>query len=334
MSPEEQVKELALDCGFDLCGIASLSSPPPVLKEIETWLARGRQADMGWMERQAEKRQNPQLVLPGAQSLICVALVYNTDAPYSTDVFPMHDGVQTRPEGNENKGWISRYAWGDDYHKVMARKLDNLETALRENIDGQARYRSYCDTGPISEKVWAAAAGLGWQGKNTNLINQRVGSWFFLAEILTTLNLEPDAPGLDHCGTCTRCLDACPTQAFPRAYELDAARCISYLTIEKRGDLPDEFLQSLGANVYGCDICQDVCPWNGKRVLGRETAFESRPGLMNPELSDLKNLDDAGFAARFKGSPIKRTKAAGLRRNAALAAQSGPPLRSADTRKS
>ena len=321
MRSEEKIKQLAREAGFDLCGIASLASPPAALQELKTWLARGRHADMAWLERQAEKRLDPALILSGAQSLICVGLIYNTDQPYSTEVFPL--AGQDRPEAPEGKGWISRYAWGEDYHAVMARRLAVLERALRTEVDSRADYRSYCDTGPISEKAWAAAAGLGWQGKNTNLINQKIGSWFFLAEILCTLPLEPDPPALDHCGNCTRCLDACPTGAFPKAYELDASRCISYLSIEKKGELPGEFQGALGANVYGCDICQDVCPWNRTRVLGHEPAFEARPGLLGPDLSELRNIDDAAFAARFKDSAIKRTKAAGLRRNASLAARSG-----------
>jgi epoxyqueuosine reductase len=319
MDSEEKIKRLAREAGFDLCGIASLASPPEALKGLTAWLDLGRHGDMAWMERQAEKRLDPDKVLPGARSLICVGLVYNTDQPYSTDVFPMAGRAQTRPQDGESKGWISRYAWGDDYHSVMGRKLAVLEQSLRTEIDGRAGYRSYCDTGPVSEKVWAAAAGLGWQGKNTNLINQELGSWFFLAEILSTLDLAPDPPAPDHCGTCTRCLDACPTQAFPKAYELDAGRCLSYLTIEKRGELPPELLASVGANVYGCDICQDVCPWNRTRVLGRETAFQARPGLVAPALPELEAMDDASFAARFKGSAMQRTKAAGLRRNAAAA---------------
>lgn len=321
MSPEDKIKQLAREAGFELCGIASLSSPPERLASIGPWLAKGRHAEMAWMERQAEKRLDPSKVLAGARSLICVGLLYNTDQAYSTDLFPMRGMEQTQPADREGSGWISRYAWGEDYHRVMQRKLADLEQGLREEIDGQAAYRAYCDTGPISEKAWAAAAGLGWQGKNTNLINRDLGSWLFLGEILTSLELSPDPPALDHCGTCTRCLDACPTQAFPKAYELDAARCISYLTIEKRGDLPPDLSEKLGSNVYGCDICQDVCPWNHGRVLGHEAAFDPRPGLVNPDLAILEGLSDQAFSDRFKDSAIRRTKAAGLRRNAALAAR-------------
>jgi epoxyqueuosine reductase len=322
--PEDKIKRLALEAGFELCGIASADAAPPALKDLQTWLAQGRHADMAWMERQAEKRLDPGKVLPGTRSLICVGLVYNTDHPYSTDAFPMDGRTQTRGPEARDKGWVARYAWGEDYHAVMARKLAALEKALRAEIDAHASYRAYCDTGPVSEKVWAAAAGLGWQGKNTNLINAKLGSWFFLGEILSSLALEPDPPALNHCGNCTRCLDACPTQAFPRAYELDAGRCLSYLTIEKKGELPQDLRAALGANVYGCDICQDVCPWNGKRVLGRETAFEPRPGLVAPSLDELGSLDEEGFAARFKDSAVRRTKASGLRRNVEAAKHTAP----------
>ncbi|MGH7443025.1 MAG: tRNA epoxyqueuosine(34) reductase QueG, partial [bacterium] len=238
----------------------------------------------------------------------------------STDLF-YPDGRPREPAlDGEGRGWISRYAWGEDYHRVLARRLETLEKNLREQVDAEAGYRSYCDTGPISEKAWAASAGLGWQGKHTNIINQKLGSWLFLAEILTTLDLRPDTPATDHCGSCTRCLDACPTQAFPKAYELDATRCISYLTIEKRGTIPPELADSLGANVYGCDICQDVCPWNRSRVLSTEPVFEARPGLTAPSLNALLALDEATFAQSFKDSAIRRTKVTGLRRNTTLAA--------------
>jgi len=324
MSPEDKVKQLAREAGFELCGIASLASPPERLAHLLPWLERGLQGDMAWMREQAPKRLDPGKVLDGARSLICVGLVYNTAQPYSTDAFPLDGRRQTRPADGDGRGWISRYAWGEDYHRVMARRLADLERGLREEIDGLAGYRAYSDTGPISEKAWAAAAGLGWQGKHTNLINQSLGSWFFLGEILTTLELRPDAPVADHCGSCTRCLDACPTQAFTRAWELDASRCISYLTIEKRGEFPADLVDGLGANIYGCDICQDVCPWNRARVAGGEPAFEPRPGLVAPQLDALKDIDDAAFAARFRHSAIKRTKASGLRRNAA-AADRRPP---------
>lgn len=319
MSPEDKIKQLAEEAGFQLCGIASLSQAPAGLGHLTGWLEQGRHGGMGWMERQAEKRLDPTKILPGAKSLICVGLVYNTAHPYSTDVFPMEGRVQTRPKGTEGKGWISRYAWGDDYHKVMEKKLAAFEAAVKAELDDDAQYRSYSDTGPISEKEWASATGLGWRGKHTNLINQEHGSWFFLGELLTSLELVPDQPARDLCGTCTKCIDACPTVAITAPYELDARRCLSYLSIEHKGPVPEEFAASFGANVYGCDICQDVCPWNHKRLTGHEAAFEPRPGLMMPDLDELAALDEAAFNERFKGSAMRRTKHAGLQRNIALA---------------
>jgi epoxyqueuosine reductase len=314
---EAAIKEAAHAAGFELCGIAALGSPPAHLQALVPWLEKGLHGSMAWMERQAEKRLDPAKIMPGAKSLICVGLVYNTDHPYSTDVFPLDGRTQQRPPGTEAKAWITRYAWGEDYHRVMERKLKALQQELSRQHP-RARFLSYADTGPISEKAWAARAGLGWQGKHTNVINQGMGSWFFLGELLTDLELLADAPAPDLCGTCTRCLDACPTQALT-AYQLDATRCLSYLSIEAKGDLPEHLASVLGANVYGCDICQDVCPWNRGRILTQDAAFEPRPGLLAPDLDDLASLDDETFNLRFHQSAIRRTKAAGLRRNTKLA---------------
>jgi epoxyqueuosine reductase len=310
---EARIKEAARDAGFELCGIASLAAPPAHLDALVPWLDKGLHGSMAWMERQAAKRLDPTKIMPGARSLICVGLVYNTDHPYSTDVFPMDGRTQTRGAGTQDQAWISRYAWGEDYHRVMERKLEALRKALQPLHPG-ATFRAYADTGPISEKAWAAQAGLGWQGKHTNVINQDLGSWFFLGELLTDLQLQPDAPANDLCGSCTRCIDACPTQALT-SYQLDATRCLSYLSIELKGDLPQHLGSALGANVYGCDICQDVCPWNRGRVLAQEPAFEPRPGLVAPSLQDLAGMDDDDFNLRFQHSAMRRTKAAGLRRN-------------------
>ncbi len=306
-SLEDRVKTLALSAGFDLCGIASLNSPPVHLDKLEGWLERGLHGDMDWMQRQVEKRQDPTKVLAGAKSVICVALIYNTAHPYSTDPAVAESG----------NAWISRYAWGDDYHAVLDKKLEALEIQLK-TLAPEAHFKRYVDTGPISEKAWAAQAGLGWQGKHTNVINQEIGSWFFLGELLCTLDLVPDQPAADLCGSCTRCLDACPTQAFTQAYELDAKRCLSYLSIEQKGDIPEEFHAGMGYNLYGCDICQDVCPWNRSRVTGHEIAFEPRLGLLSPEVDTLLDISDEDFSLRFKNSAIKRTKASGIRRNATI----------------
>jgi epoxyqueuosine reductase len=317
MSTETEVKQAAQLAGFELCGVASLAAPPAHLEALVPWLEKGLHGSMAWMERQAQKRLDPTKIMPGAKSLICVGLVYNTDHPYSTDVFPMQGRIQTRKPGGDDQAWISRYAWGEDYHRVMERKLKALQQALQQ-AHPNARFLSYADTGPISEKAWASQAGLGWQGKHTNVINQDLGSWFFLGELLTDLDLLPDGPTHDLCGTCTRCLDACPTQALI-PYQLDATRCLSYLSIEAKGDLPGHLASVLGANVYGCDICQDVCPWNRGRIVTQETAFQPRPGLLAPRLEDLADMDDETFNLRFHQSALRRTKAAGLRRNVGLA---------------
>jgi epoxyqueuosine reductase len=350
---EARLKALALEAGFDLAGIASLSAPPPDLGKLDAWIQAGYHATMAWIPKQRDKRLDPTLVLPGAKSMLCVGLIYNTDHPYSTDVNPSKQNASPSPEGggrgpsaeqhpadgrvgSEGKPTqpcISRYAWGDDYHDVMDRKLAALETALRLEFGPDLKSRHYSDTGPIAEKAWAAAAGLGWVGKHTNLINQAKGSWFFLGEILLDLELQPDPPAPDLCGSCTRCLDACPTQAFPQAGVLDANKCLSYLSIEHRGPIPPEYQAAMGLNLYGCDICQDVCPWNKGRLLGPHSApFEPRPGLQPVDLARVEALDDAGFAALFKGSAMKRTKRAGLQRNAAVvrenlskASRPGPP---------
>ncbi len=266
---------------------------------------------MGWIVKQRDKRLDPALVLAGAQSMLCVALIYNTARPYSTDL--------------PGQPWVSRYAWGEDYHQVMERKLKALEANLHQALGTPFESRRYCDTGPIAEKAWAAAAGLGWIGKHTNLINQAKGSWFFLGEILLTLDLTPDPLAPDLCGTCTRCLDACPTQAFPQPGVLDAGRCLSYLSIEHRGPIPAEFEAAMGANLYGCDICQDVCPWNRQRILGTEPAFEARPGLQPVDLDALEALDEDGFRGAFKGSAMRRAKPEGLRRNAVIVRKNTSP---------
>ncbi len=280
-----------------------MESPPLALKNLEAWLAKGHAGDMAWLERQKEKRLDPTLVLPGAKSVISVGLVYNTDRPYSTET---------------SQPWVSRYAWGDDYHGVMKEKLSELEALLKKELPSPLNMRSYSDTGPVSEKAWAAASGIGWIGKNSNLINPKLGSWFFLGEILTDLDLAPDQPAEDLCGSCDRCIKACPTQAFSADYELDARRCISYLTIEKRGAIPEEFHEAIGLNLYGCDICQDVCPWNHWKLTGQHAAFAPRPENWDPDVEKLKNISDEEFARVYHGSAIKRSKAEGMRRNAAI----------------
>ncbi len=265
------VCERARSIGFDLCGIAD----PDALNELAhlpEWLARGYAGEMKYLHD--PRRADPKLVLPGMRSLIVVALNYNSPQPHSVDV-AKHRGLE------DARGWISRYAWGDDYHEVIDRKLEALLAGMREEFAEPFEARAYVDTGPIVERVAAKYAGLGWLAKNTCLINQRLGSWLFLGVILTTLDLAPtvgpvEPPPADLCGRCTACLDACPTQAFPEPYVLDARRCISYLTIELRGAIPPDVREAIGQAVFGCDICQDVCPWNRKAAVTNAPEFAPR----------------------------------------------------------
>jgi epoxyqueuosine reductase len=299
-----RVKELALEVGFDLVGVAS-ADPPAHLDFFAEWVARGYAGEMAYLHGQVERRSSLRAAFPWARSLVCVGVQYDTPHAYSTAAPP-------------GRGWISRYAWGDDYHDVLKALLERLVARLRDEI-GLLQARTYVDTGPVVERAWAAAAGLGAWGKNTCLLHPEHGSWFFLGEAVTDLDLEPDAPRADMCGTCTACLDACPTDAFPAPYVLDATRCISYLTIELRGAVPEAQREGVGRHVFGCDICQDVCPWNRKRRRRGGAPFEPRPGALAPALDDLARLAPAAFAARFRRSPVKRAKRRGLLRNVALA---------------
>jgi len=243
------MKERALGLGFDLAGIAPLD----VWKDLEfsrRWVDKGFNGEMRYLEN--PKRFDPLLVLPSAKSVICVGLVYNAPLPYSTEVA----GAAPTP-----RAWISRYAWGRDYHEIMRAKLEQLRAAINESAP-EVETRVYVDTGPVVERAFTRLSGIGWMGKNTCIINQEKGSWLFLGVILCSLELEPDLPAPDRCGSCTACLEACPTGALVEPYAMDASRCISYLTIELRGSIPNEFRSKVGSNVFGCDICQDVCPWN------------------------------------------------------------------------
>jgi len=300
----ERAKALALEAGFDLAGFARADSPPDLAFFAE-WVARGHAGEMAYLTGQVAKRSDLRVAFPWARSVLCVGLQYDTPHPYSTEA----------PTGS---GWISRYAWGDDYHDVMQAMLERLRERLQAEA-GPFEAKSYVDTGPIAEKSWAAAAGLGALGKNTCLLHPEHGSWFFLGELVTDLDLPRDAPRADMCGTCTACLDACPTQAFPAPYVLDATRCISYLTIELKGAIPDARREGLGRHVFGCDICQDVCPWNRRRRHHAAAAFEPRPGAESPDFAELASLDDEAFGVRFRKSPVKRAKRRGLLRNVAVA---------------
>ena len=299
----------------------------PELEHLPEWLARGYAGEMKYLSD--PRRADPRLALEGVRSPIVVALNYNAPEPRS---------IEQREPGNEApRGWISRYAWGDDYHEVLREKLNALVAAMRVEFPDPFEARAYVDTGPVIERVAAKYAGLGWLAKNTFLINQQLGSWLFLGVILTTMELAPslapgEAPAPDLCGSCTRCLDACPTQAFPQPYVLDARRCISYLTIELRGAIPKELRAGLGNAAIGCDICQDVCPWNRKAPVTRLAAFQPRQisatgqdvreketSLFAPELEWLVSLSQQEFSAAFRGSAVKRAKWRGLVRNACVA---------------
>jgi len=309
------VKRAAEEAGFDLAGIAPAADSAE-LQHFPQWIAAGHAGEMKYLESRDDrgdlKRASLARVAPWARSVIVCAINYNTENPYSTEV---HD-----PE----RGWISRYAWSrEDYHDAVLRRLKQVEAALHQAVPAELRptltTRSYVDTGPIVERVYAKYAGVGWIGKNTCIINQKKGSWLFLGVILTSLELAPDIPVPDRCGTCTRCIDACPTDALLRPYELDSNKCISYLTIEKRGSIPEGLRAAMGRHIFGCDICQDVCPWNRKAPASTASEFEARPGLVNPALAWLAEMSLEEFRESFRGSPIRRTKHSGLRRNSAIA---------------
>ncbi len=309
------VKRAAEEAGFDLSGIAPAAGVPE-LEYFPTWISAGHAGEMKYLEARDEsgelKRASLSRVAPWAKSVIVCAINYNTDHPYSTEV------------QNADRGWISRYAWSrEDYHDAVLRRLRQVEDALRQAVPADLQpvltTRSYVDTGPIVERVFAKYAGVGWIGKNTCIINQKKGSWLFLGVILASLELAPDVPSPDRCGTCTRCIAACPTDAILAPYQLDSNRCISYLTIEKRGSIPEDLRAGMGQHVFGCDICQDVCPWNRKAPASTAPEFEPRPGLVNPALAWLAEMSAEEFRDVFRGSPIRRTKRVGLRRNAAIA---------------
>ncbi len=326
--------EQARGVGFDLCGVAPADAFPELAK-VPTWLESGHAGEMNYLRD--ERRVDPRLALAGARSVIVVALNYNAPQPYSTE----QAGVQN---DDSPRGWISRYAWGDDYHEVLREKLNVLVARMRAQWPEPFEARAHADTGPVVERVAAKYAGLGWLAKNTCLINEQLGSWLFLGVILTTLELEPslgpgEPPAADVCGNCTLCLDACPTQAFAAPYVLDARRCISYLTIELRGAIPEALRPAMGNAVIGCDICQDVCPWNRKSPVTQLTAFQPRaielPGhaksengkekmengatLYAPALEWLASLSQEEFSRIFRGSAVKRAKWRGVVRNACVA---------------
>ena len=294
------VKQAALDCGFEVAGIAS-ALPASDAARYQQWVGKGYAGAMGYLsDYRAERRNDPRSLLASARSILCVGKLYNSPRPYSTAF------------SDAELGWISRYAWGDDYHDVLRAGLERVAARL-----GLSEYKICVDTAPLLERSYARLAGLGWIGKNTCLINQGQGSWFFLGEMLLPIELEEDSPPPDRCGTCTRCIDACPTDAIIAPFELDARLCISYFTIELRGAVPEAARAGLGNHVFGCDICQDVCPWNRRAATTDDAAFA--PRQFTPLLEDLASLSKAEFDAMFRSSPIHRAKYSGFLRNVAVA---------------
>jgi epoxyqueuosine reductase len=312
------VKKAAAEAGFDACGISPVRDFDE-LAHFPEWIAKGRAGEMKYMEARDEsgnlKRASLKSAAPWARSVIVCAVNYNTDYPYSTQV------------NDPRRGWIARYAWGhEDYHDSVLSKLRGIEAKLKEFVAAEFATkeftsRCYVDTGPFVERVYAKYAGVGWIGKNTCIINQKLGSWLFLGVILTSLDLdaEADLPAPDRCGTCTRCIDACPTNALLGPYQLDATKCISYLTIEKRGEIPEGMREGMGRHVFGCDICQDVCPWNRKSPVSAAPEFQPREQLVNPALVWLAEISEEEFREKFRGSAVRRAKRTGIRRNAVIA---------------
>lgn len=306
MLTAESVTAHARVLGFDLCGVAPAEAFPE-LRRIHDWIARGYAGDMGYLPRTAARREDVRRVLPSARSVIVTGTVYNVDRPYSIEIADPGEAI------------VSRYAWGDDYHDVIGRRLQDLLAWMRSQHDAPFDALACVDTGPVHERVFAQYAGLGWNGKNGCLINAELGSWLFLSEIVCSLALEPGVPAFDQCGTCALCLDACPTGALVEPRLLDATRCLSYLTIERRREIPEAFREKVGTRVFGCDICQDVCPWNQSSARSDDPAWQPREGLDHPRLLDLWRRSDEGLAQLVRGSAMTRVKAAGLRRNLVIA---------------
>ncbi|HUZ46815.1 MAG TPA: tRNA epoxyqueuosine(34) reductase QueG [Terriglobia bacterium] len=300
------VKQKAFDVGFDLAGIA----PVGIWKDLDfarKWVEQGYGGEMHYLQN--PKRHDPRQILPSAQSVVCVGLIYNAPFPYSTEVSNQSVSASTHPrrqkppeseQGSQEapaRGWISRYAWGQDYHEVLRTKLEELRKAI-EAISQQVETRVYVDTGPVVERAFARYSGIGWMGKNTCLINQNKGSWFFLGVLLTNLPLDPGLPAPDRCGSCTKCLEACPTGALVKPYVMDASRCIAYFNIELKGSIPEQYRPAIGANIFGCDICQDVCPWNRSQMSEAESRSSLASRLRsatNPQPAE-KGLGRAGAA--------------------------------------
>jgi len=300
------VKARARKLGFDLCGI-SPAADLPELKFLRDWLDRGFGGTMTYLHRSARKRADVRHVVPSARSVIVTGTLYNSDRPYSTEI------------ADRSRAQIARYAWGDDYHDVIGRRMDSLLAWMREQSTEPFEARAYVDTGPVQERVYAQHAGLGWIGKNSCVINPEIGSWIFLAAIICSLPLAVDAPSLDQCGTCALCIAACPTHAIVAPGVLDATRCISYLTIELKADIPAKWHGGVGSHVYGCDVCQEVCPWNASAPRSADPAWQPRPAWDRVDLMTLARRTDDELTAALEGSAMERARVRGLRRNISVA---------------
>ncbi|PKQ67411.1 tRNA epoxyqueuosine(34) reductase QueG [Raineya orbicola] len=294
------IKQKAREIGFDFCGIAKAEFLEKEAPRLEMWLKNNMQGEMSYMANHFDKRLNPKLLVEGAKSVISVLLNY----------FPKQDLAQTNPDNFK----ISKYAYGEDYHFVMKRKMNELLNFIRENI-GEINGRAFVDSAPVMDKVWAERSGLGWIGKHTNLINRKIGSFFFIGEIIIDLELAYDAPTGDYCGTCRRCLEACPTEAIVSPYVVDGSKCISYLTIELKNEIPQEFQGKMENWIFGCDVCQDVCPWNRFAKPHQTPEFEPNEHLKNMQKKDWLEITEEVFAKVFPKSAVKRTKIKGLQRN-------------------
>ena len=286
------IRAKAAELGFDAVGFARVDQPWPAGGRLAQFVAEGRHGSMTWMEETLTRRAHPQAMWPGARSAVMLGMNYGPDSdPMAT--------LARRTTGN-----ISVYARGDDYHELIKKRLKDLGRWMGAALGGELKV--FVDTAPLMEKPLAQGAGLGWQGKHTNLVSREHGSWLFLGSVLTALELEPDAPAEEHCGSCRACLDVCPTDAFPAPFQLDARRCLSYLTIERKGPMPREFRAAMGNRIYGCDDCLAVCPWNKFAAEARESALQARDSLQDPSLAHLAGLDDAAFRSLFAKSPVKR----------------------------
>jgi len=301
----DDVRAMARECGFEIAGVAR-AEPAADFERYREWVDAGRAGAMRYLaDRRADVRADPRSLLDSARSIVCVGKLYQTPWPHTTQF------------ADPERGWISRYAWGGDYHAEMRRGLERLEAKLRERAGAGIKTKICVDTAPLLERTYARLAGLGWIGKNTCLIREGMGSWVFLGEVLVSVEIEPDGPPPDRCGTCTRCIEACPTQAITGPGELDATLCISYFTIELRGHWPEELRPPAGAHVFGCDICQDVCPWNRKAPMTADPAFA--PRAFAPELEKLAGLSEAEFREMFAETAVTRARYAGFLRNVAIA---------------